>query len=907
MATYTSGSITFSGLSGVDVDFDDLVDKLYQIESMQADKLVEWYSDWEIRRDAFTQVRESLVTMQSALSAINSVDTFLVKTASSSNESVVGATVSSEAAAGNYTVEVGQLATSSVWSIDTGLSTKDAVVNNSGSEGAFTYTYKGESRTIRVPSGTNLEQLKNLINNDGENLGVRVQLIQSGDEIVFQLSGLDTGASASLSIDDTTNLNGLDLQQTAKWTYASDGSGGYVTNELTSWVTYASTSEAINTTETPKTFEFDVNGESYSVKLAAGGSLADLAAAINAKTAESGVTAQIATFTHSGTGEQYFSLHLSTTNSSDLLTVGGGTLEGYDSMIDTTNWQVQQGQNAEIRVQGWPATGWLEVSSNTVSDVVDGVSFNLRAEGKATVSVELDTDAIEKNVQTFVDAVNQFRSLIMDLTKVEEDTGIDPEYAENQSEMQNGNALTGNYGVQLLTSNLKQAVAGSAKGFSYLQEIEGKMYGDMFTSLSQIGIITDTNESSPTFGLLVINTATEKDGVSYMQSTATMTLKEALAKDAESVARLFAADGEAKSNSSAFGVNSTVKSITEPGTYDVSYTTDSSGNISSATINGKDAKVNGNEISLSRTPESSNSSVASVSYASGDVEYLMEVEVNREATTSSTLIETLLDKADSINDTGSPIDFSYSFNGETRTFEIEDGTTLNDLVAGINKDPGNLGVTASLVPTTDDPPKYNLKLEAKNSGANSTIATTATGGTLATPLPTTATAGQNAEYRYRNVANDPNAAWSAWTQSETNAITVDSRFSMTIHGAGTATLKAPKHNDADGIVLDVYDLTPNKTVTGTVSVREGKINELLNMLGGTEGILGSEGTLAILENNYDEIMANIKDKIQKEDERLNKWLRLTRQRFARLETTLSEYKNLESSIQSQIEQLGNNS
>ncbi|MDR1241951.1 MAG: flagellar filament capping protein FliD [Deltaproteobacteria bacterium] len=720
MATYTSGSLGISGIGYSNVDFEDLIDKLYAIESTKAQKLLTWREDWQTRIDAFAQVRTALVSMQTALKTINSTDKFLSKTAASSNSSIVSASVSSGALAGTYSVEVGQLAASSVWSIGTGLAARDSLVNSSGQDGVFTYTCKGESRTLKVPSGTTLESLKNIINNDSENLGVRVQLVQSGDEMVFQISGVDTGLSATLSIDDATNLTGFSLPRSPLWQYQ-----GGSTNQLSSdWLTYASPSTTVNSTGTDQSFIFTVNGTDYTVMLEAGGTLNDLISAVNAKTAESGVTAQLAQFTDPVTSAQSYGLYLDTANSQDLVTVGGGTLEGYFSMVevDTSAWHIQQGRNAKLRVNGWPDAGWLEKSSNTVTDVVDGLVLNLRDEGRVTVMVELDTEGIEASVQNFVDAVNNFRTVILNLTKVDEaKTVLDPEYAETQSEMEMGSALTGNYGIQLLSSNLKQAISSQAKGFAYLQEVENKTYGDIFSSLAQIGVITDAETSSPTFGLLVINTESkDSSGNTVMQSTATMTLKEALAKDPEAVAKLFAAQNEGKSNSSHFGLNSFVATITKPGTYDVSYTTDVGGNIISASINGKAAVI--------------------------DME--------------------------------------------------------NRQISLFNHD-----------------------------GAD----------------------------------------------------------------------------DAAGIILDIYDLTPNSTMEGTVGIRQGKINEILGMLEGTDGILGSNGTLAILENNYGEIVKNIESKIQKEDERLTKWLRLTKLRFSRLEAVLASYQNIQASVESQIAQLDKDS
>lgn len=904
MASYTSGSIRFSGL-GSDVDFEDMISKLYSIESTQANKLIQWKEDWTIRRSAFTEVRESLVELQTALGEISSTDTFLVKSATSSNAGAVSATVSASASEGTHRVEVGQLASNSIWSISTGLADKDTVVNSSNTDGSFTYTYKGKSRTVKVPAGSTLESLKNIINNDSENLGVRVQLIQSGGEVVFQLSGLDTGQDATLSIDATVNLDGLEVEQEATWSILES-------NELFSLAGNTSSTEILNTTETPKNFVFELNGESHSVKLKAGGTLEDLRDAVNDIKDETGVTANVAFYTD-GDGNVVYGLHLSTEDDTDLLTIGNGTLEGFSGMIKSTNWQQQQGQNAEIRVNGWPKTGWLEVGSNSVDDVVDGVTFNLRDEGIATVTVDLDTDAIEKNVEKFVDAVNSFRTLILELTKVDEDkTTLDPDYAETQSEMQMGSALTGNYGVQLISSNLKSATASSAKGFNYLQEVEGTMFGDMFTSLSQIGIYTDTDSSSPTFGLLVINKdTTESTGYASVLNTSSMTLSEALAKDSQAVAKLFAANYEGKSNSNYFAVNSLVSTMTKPGNYDVKYTTDDTGAIIEATINGKEAKVGDGTLSLTRQdPTSTDSSVATaLSDGSMDATYL--VDVRQEATKATTTIETLLgDRGDSINQGTDPIDFSYEFNGVTRTIEIAPGSTLNDLVAGINRDGANPGVTAKVVSDGSEPPAYNLVLEAKNTGANSGIGVTADEGAFSGAAKTEE-AGRNAEYRYVKVTDktdmsDPFAGI-AYKESAGNGITLESGLTATLHGAGTTTIKAQKHNDADGILLDIYDLSPGQTFSGTFSVRQGKVNELLDMLGGSDGILGANGSLKILENNYDQIISNINDKIKKEDDRLTKWERVTRLRFSRLEATLSTYSNLQTMVESQVEQLKSSS
>jgi flagellar hook-associated protein 2 len=310
--------------------------------------------------------------------------------------------------------------------------------------------------------------------------------------------------------------------------------------------------------------------------------------------------------------------------------------------------------------------------------------------------------------------------LIQSLTSVEEDkTTYDPEYAENQYEMQIGSVLTGNYGVQLLSSQLKSIIASQGLGFTYYSNKNGVETGDIFSTLSQIGIMTDSNEGSTTYGQLLINT-TNSDGSTTFGNGA-MTLSEALEKDPQGVAQLFAASSTGVSDSPYFSHNSHVQGITSPGTYDVSYSTDASGNIVSAYINGKEAEI------------------------------------------------------------------------------------------------------------------------------------------------------------------DP----------DTRQISIYSHFG--------------KPNAADGIVLDVYDLSPGQTFTGSVSVKQGKINEILGKLDGTDGWLGEDGPLRVLEKNYQTVIQNIEEKIMKEDARLEKWERNMRTRFANLEATLTKYNQINEDLKSQIASLNNNS
>lgn len=231
--------------------------------------------------------------------------------------------------------------------------------------------------------------------------------------------------------------------------------------------------------------------------------------------------------------------------------------------------ETQNAQNAQLRVDGFPLSGagWIERGSNTVDDIISGITLNLKeADPNSVISlaVTTDTSGIVDNVTTFVDAVNGIRAQIIALTKVDEEG--------------EGSILTGNYGIDIVSQNLKNITADIGLGFSPWNE--DAISGDRFSSLSQLGILTDAEQGSPTNGLLIID---------YEE------LQKALEEDPIAVAELFALEPTGVSHSTDFTFNSLIDGTTKPGVYDVQVVSDGS-KIVSATINGEEATVSGWEI-----------------------------------------------------------------------------------------------------------------------------------------------------------------------------------------------------------------------------------------------------------------------------------------------------------------------
>jgi flagellar hook-associated protein 2 len=215
-------------------------------------------------------------------------------------------------------------------------------------------------------------------------------------------------------------------------------------------------------------------------------------------------------------------------------------------------------------VDGYPPGSWIERSSNLISDVITGVSLNLVSAAPAStvqLTINDDTSAIKENIQTLVDNYNDVIAYIKEQTKYDTSTG-------------EAGILLGNYAVGIVKSELNAIGTGNAPGFSDPE--------DKYINLGQIGITTDSDENSVTFGQLLID------------DTA---LDEAVNTDPEAVARLMSAyyRGVSDDATGTISYYSSVQGITQPGIYQVSATV-SGGAITSATINGHTATISGDTI-----------------------------------------------------------------------------------------------------------------------------------------------------------------------------------------------------------------------------------------------------------------------------------------------------------------------
>lgn len=378
------------------------------------------------------------------------------------------------------------------------------------------------------------------------------------------LKAMDTIAEFVEMEASATNSSALGVTATGE---ASEGTHTVTVGQLAQhdiWVSTTGQSDTTSSiTATDGTFTYEYAGEAYTVDIAAGTTLQGLVGIINGNSDSSADVR--ATLINDGS-EYHLQLYGMTMGEANTVEVTASTVSGYKP-ADFEH--TQTAQSAWIKVNGYPtaADEWIERDTNTVDDVIEGVTLSLQDEATdVRISIAVDADAIADKVYDFVAAVNEIRVLIDELTSVDDDG--------------EGSLMTGNYGVNMVEQQLKNIVASSGLGFVAYDDASGT--GDVFSSLSQIGITTDVVEGSDTYGQLIFD---------VLDSSFT-DFDEALAEDPMAVALLFAADNVGESLSSDFSHGSNIPGVTSPGEHEVSYEI-SDGVVVSATINGEGVTVSG--------------------------------------------------------------------------------------------------------------------------------------------------------------------------------------------------------------------------------------------------------------------------------------------------------------------------
>ena len=453
------------------IDYEELVSKLISLERNPITLLQNKKTDIELKMGAFSALDIKLSSLKSTAEILNDEALFNAKSINVSSPGggpSLTATVTNSASLGSTTVYVDQLAqahkiASQGWADVNTTPVLDSATYPGGGNFSFRVGNSGATTTIQVTTATTLQELRDMINESGA--GITATILNDGtasNPYRLILGSDTTGASNNIQI--TTNVTQLDFAHKIIEEATSD-----TTNSGTYTGTVASNTAEYHTGTTNKT---------YIIQTMTGGTVGAAGTARYRYSTDGGINWN----DNGGSGFLFYTGALTTIGSTDGTNNTGnsenvkvnftdsGTMSLGDTFrVDVFNPAFSEPKDAVVRVDSLT----LIKESNTITDVIDGVTLNLLtadATNPNTVTVSQgDVSATKTQIEDFVASYNV---VIGDLYNA---FSYDPENPTAN------NPLRGDYTVRGIQARLKNIVVNSIPG------LEGN-----YTTLYQIGISVDT-------------------------------------------------------------------------------------------------------------------------------------------------------------------------------------------------------------------------------------------------------------------------------------------------------------------------------------------------------------------------------------------------------------------------------
>ncbi len=348
---------------------------------------------------AWQTISADVTSLNSAAAALGQPSLFKSYTATSSDTSVATATASSSAIPGTYNFTVNQLAQAAEVASQGIAATSTTVGNGTGT---FGITVNGTTTNVALNSttGYTLQDLAQAINNAGA--GVSAAIISDGSSnnpYRLVLTSNTTGTNGAITINNTLsggtaslNLNTSTINPTY-WN-GTPSSGDTIP---TSTGTYTGTAS--------QTYKFTVGGT---------GTQTVGTNAITINWTNSSNQSGSFTIPSSETGTTSYYIDGSTSSNStnsgiELSVTAGQTLTAGDSFsLDAFNPTMQAAQNAIIDY----GNTYIQSQTDTVTNAIPGVTLNLLSAGSTTLTVGIDTQAIDGAVNSFISAYNKVISAV---------------------------------------------------------------------------------------------------------------------------------------------------------------------------------------------------------------------------------------------------------------------------------------------------------------------------------------------------------------------------------------------------------------------------------------------------------------------------------------------------------------
>ena len=208
------GSVSTLGVgSGLELQsiLDDLrgVDEKQRIEPLERN-----ITSLQSQLEAFSVLQNKLLDMRGHARNLSLESNYLQSTVTTGDETVLTATAYDGTAVQSANVEVERLASKSSW-LTSGLESRDAVINDTGSPTTFEYRVaNGDTVSVELAPGATITQLAELINSDAANPGVTAKIIDNGagdTPIQLLIQANETGSNNAVVVSALPADSGLSM------------------------------------------------------------------------------------------------------------------------------------------------------------------------------------------------------------------------------------------------------------------------------------------------------------------------------------------------------------------------------------------------------------------------------------------------------------------------------------------------------------------------------------------------------------------------------------------------------------------------------------------------------------------------------------------------------------------------
>ncbi len=412
--------INFSGLAS-GIDSDSIIQATLKADRAPETVWKNTISNLRSQQTAYNAISAQLLGLQSAAQSIDGLRSFDLVTATSSDTDVATVTAATGAQSGTHSLTVNNVAQAQkVGSVAQPSQTAPL---------GFTGQIVINGKAINVSAGDSLQVLAGNIN--AAQVGVNASIISPAPgQYTLTLGSTNSGLQGQFSISDSAG--GAFLSSTLRL-FGSGTSIRHVVNGSGAGSDlFADSATSVATLEgltaippTQSTVSITSGGATRSVSIDLSKSLSGIASDINAVFGSS--VASVASVTDPIGGGTKQQLQLSGVTGAGSLVDSNDVLANLGIVQNNyaAGTQLQAARDASFTIDGLAGTR----PSNTLSDVISGVSISLLKDGTSgtpastTLAVGSDTATIKSNIAAFVKSFNDTIDLVSSFSQFDPSTG----------------------------------------------------------------------------------------------------------------------------------------------------------------------------------------------------------------------------------------------------------------------------------------------------------------------------------------------------------------------------------------------------------------------------------------------------------------------------------------------------